>query len=115
MLSVCHAVQIPWHSNTAVIVSKPTTVSVIPMVEVGAYAAVDVKIERNHHVLASLVNSKHIISTYNVTTRRTNVGIKVEFLAELFQSVLLCSCHALAVQGDVSVCLGTVLRALLCP
>ena len=115
MLGVGHAVQVPRYGDAAVVVGKPAAISVIPVVEVGACQSVGVEVERNHHVLRPLVNGKHIVRTNYVAPGGAHVGILIEFLAEFLQSVLLCSCHAFAVQGDVSVCLGTVLRALLRP
>ena len=115
MLGVGHAVQVPRYGDAAVVVGKPAAISIIPVVEVGACQSVGVEVERNHHVLRPLVNGKHIVRTNYVAPGGAHVGILIEFLAELLQSVLLGSCHALAVQGDVSICLGAVLRALLRP
>ena len=115
VLGVCLAVQVPRYGHTAVVVREPHAVTIIPVVEVGAYQSVGVEVERYHHVLASLVNGKHIVAAHHIRQCGFHVGPFVQLFAELLQTVLLGSCHCLAVNGDVAVCLCAVLRAVLRP
>ena len=114
MLRVIYGIQVPRNSETTVVVIVPDTIAIIPVVEVGSLVSIRVLVERQHHVLASLIDCKDIIACAYITQGAADVGKLVKLVRPLGKTVLLCSAHRCPIKGDVAICLCEVVATLLC-
>ena len=102
------SVHIPRNSQITVVVGLVNTITIIPVVEVVAHAAVGLQVNSNHHVLGSLVNGSLIIRCHNIVVRAVRVEVVVHLMLPLQQTVALGSCYGITVKGDGGARSGSV-------
>ena len=113
MLRVVHGIQVPWDGKATVVVIVPYTVTVIPVVEISPHLTVCVKVEAEHHVLASLVNGKDVVACDHIASDAVDVGELVKLVRPLLQAVLLSAPYCETVKRDVAIRLREVVATLL--